>query len=98
MGRARHRRVEAPRRRGLLALPALDAGVAARDEIARRFVAADDDEEKLETVRSYLRDNIECVLDDRRVASLNRFYEKANELGVVPATRPLRFYEGTDSR
>ena len=30
MGRARHRQVEAPRRRGLLALPALDARVAAR--------------------------------------------------------------------
>ena len=77
---------------------ARDGGVEARDEIARQFAAPDADEERLETIRSYLRDNIECLLDDRRIASLNKFYEKANELGVVPATRPLRFYEGADSR
>ena len=77
---------------------ARDRGVAARDEIARRFVAPDDDGEKLETVRSYLRDNIECVLDDQHLASLRNFYEKATELRVVPATRPLRFYDGADSR
>ena len=77
---------------------ARDAGVAARDEIARRFVAADGDEEKLETVRSYLQDNIECVLDEPRLASLRKFYEKAKDLRVVPATRPLRFYEGDSSR
>ena len=78
-------------------LAARDRGVAARDEIAGRCVAPDD-EEKLETVRNYLRDNVEYVLDDRRVASLKKFYEKANEVGVVPALRPVRFYDGADSR
>ncbi|MCE2542432.1 MAG: menaquinone biosynthesis protein [Acidobacteria bacterium] len=77
---------------------ARDRGVEAHDEIAGKFVAPDDDEERLETVRGYLRDNIECLLDDRRIASLNKFYEKANELGVVPTTRPLRFYDGADFR
>ena len=77
---------------------ARDEGVAARDEIARRFVAPDDDEEKLETVHRYLRENIECVLDEPRLASLGKFYEKAKELRVVPATLPLRFYGGNGSR
>lgn len=76
---------------------ARDAGVAAREEIARRFTAANDDEEKRETVRGYLENHIECVLDERRVTSLGKFYEKAHEIGVVPATRPLRFYAGADS-
>lgn len=75
---------------------ARDKGVAARDEIAAGFVAPDDDEERLETVRKYLQDNIECALDERRRASLKKFYETAHELGVVPATHPLRFYEGGD--
>lgn len=73
---------------------ARDRGVAARDEIAAEFVAPDDDEDRLETVSTYLRDNIECGLDERHRASLNKFFEKAHELGVVPATRPLAFFEG----
>lgn len=77
---------------------ARDSGVAARDEIAAGFVAPDDDEERLEAVRAYLRDNIECTLDERRRASLKKFYETARDLGVVPATQPLRFYEGADPR
>ncbi len=75
---------------------ARDKGVAARDEIAAGFVAPDDDEERLETVRKYLQNNIECTLDERRRASLKKFYETARDLGVVPATHPLRFYEGGD--
>lgn len=75
---------------------ARDKGVAARDEIAAAFVAPDDDEERLEMVRKYLEQNIGCTLDDRHCASLKKFYATAHELGVVPATRPLRFYEGGD--
>ena len=77
---------------------ARDSGVAARDEIAAGFVAPDDDEERRETVRKYLQDNIECTLDERRRASLKKFYETAHELGVVPATRPLRFFAEADSQ
>ena len=74
---------------------ARDAGVAASDEIAGRFAGPDGDEERLETVRAYLRDNIECTLDERRLASLKKFYDTAHDLGVVPATRPLSFYQET---
>ena len=77
---------------------ARDRGVAARDEIAAAFVAPDDDEERLQTVRKYLEQNIEYTLDERRLASLRKFYATAHELGVVPATRPLSFCEGGDSR
>ena len=77
---------------------ARDRGVAARDEIAAAFAAPDDDEERLQTVRKYLEQNIEYTLDERRCASLTKFYAKAHEIGVVPATRPLSFYGRGDSR
>ena len=71
---------------------ARDRGVAERDDIARQFVGPDGDEDRFETVRDYLHGNIECGLDERRCDSLKKFFATAHELGIVPATRPLRFY------
>ena len=76
---------------------ARDRGVAERDDIARQFVGPDGDEDRFETVRDYLHGNIECGLDERRCDSLKKFFTTAHELGIVPATRPLRFYARPES-
>jgi chorismate dehydratase len=69
---------------------ARDRGVAAIPEIARRF--SGDDQQRVQMVEQYLRDNLKYPLGEREVAGLRRFHELAAEQGLVPGLRPLRFY------
>ena len=70
---------------------ARDRGVAAIDAIADAVAGADAD--RAARVRSYLRDNLKYGLGDAERAGLRRFHELASELGLIPALKPLRFYE-----
>lgn len=70
---------------------ARDRGMQAVDEIAA--AAGEGDCARFEQVRTYLRDNLKYGLGEAERAGLARFHELAAELGLVPATRPLRFYE-----
>jgi chorismate dehydratase len=69
---------------------ARDHGLAARDVLARTAAAGDPVRERAYT--AYLRDNLRYGLGERERAGLERFFALAGELGLVPETRPLRFY------
>jgi chorismate dehydratase len=69
---------------------ARDAGVAASDEVARRYLR---EAPALQHVGvRYLRDNIKYHLGDEERAGLELFYRYAAEIGVAPAPGALRFY------
>jgi chorismate dehydratase len=68
---------------------ARDAGVRASDEVAASYCGP----ERAALGQAYLRDNIKYVLGDREEAGLRRYYQLAENHGVVDATRPLAFYE-----
>jgi chorismate dehydratase len=70
---------------------ARDRGVAAAPEIARAAGAGDPAIEA--RALCYLRDNLKLGLGDAETAGLRRFHELAAELGLIPALKPLRFYE-----
>lgn len=70
---------------------ARERGTRAIDEIAA--AVAGHDCAWAEQVRVYLRDNLRYGLGEAERAGLARFHELAAELGIVPAPRPLRFYE-----
>jgi chorismate dehydratase len=69
------------------------AGVAAIDSIAEEYGRGD----QARTVRAavYLRDNVCYGLGPEEVAGLQTFLEHAADLDLVPARRPLAFYEET---
>jgi chorismate dehydratase len=69
---------------------ARDRGVAAIEDIARSYAAGHDVAEQ-KGLR-YLRDNLKYGLADREMAGLRQFYDLAAELGLVEATREIRFY------
>ena len=70
---------------------ARDHGVAAVAELARTAGAGDPAREA-QALR-YLRDNLKYGLGEAEVAGLRRFHELAAALGLIPALKPLRFYE-----
>lgn len=67
------------------------SGVQASDEIVARYCT--DDEEQLEVGRRYLRENVSFGLDERALAGLEKFYEYAYDLRLVPTRTDIRFFE-----
>lgn len=70
---------------------ARDSGVANLATIARVEGAGDARRES--RAHSYLRDNLKYGLGESEAAGLRRFFELAVDIGVMPSTKPLRFYE-----
>lgn len=70
---------------------ARDEGIAALDEIAEGH--GSDDEDQLAVTREYLRENVRFTLDERDRAGLKRYFTEALDLGIVPQSRALRFYD-----
>ena len=70
---------------------ARDAGVAATDAIAK--ASCEGDEEREEIAAAYLHENISFTLDDQARAGLRKFLEASKDQRVVPALRPLKYYE-----
>ena len=70
---------------------ARDAGAAAVDEIvaAQRI----EDEERADLARTYLRNNVQFGLTEDGCAGLKRFFEAAADIGVVPQSAGLRFFD-----
>ena len=66
-------------------------GAAHPERIASGFFP--DDPAKAAVGARYLRDNIRFRLGEREAAGLERFFALAAEVGVVPATQPLRWYQ-----
>jgi chorismate dehydratase len=67
-----------------------DRGVAEADAVAAAFFPGD--ARKAERGARYLRENIDFRFGERHAAGLRRFYEEAAALGLVPASRELRFF------
>ncbi len=65
-------------------------GEQAIDDIVARHCP--DDEERRETGRRYLRENVSFGLDERAHDGLRKFYEYAYEQRLVQVQRDLRFY------
>jgi predicted solute-binding protein len=59
-------------------------------DIAREV--SDGDREAEQQALAYLRDTLRYGLGDREIAGLERFHALAVELGLAPATRPLKFF------
>ena len=66
------------------------SGVQASDEIVARHCP--DDEERLEIGRRYLRQNVSFSLDERALAGLEKFYEYACDLRLMPMRSDIRFF------
>jgi chorismate dehydratase len=71
---------------------ALAEGQARSDRLARDYFRNTLEHQELGA--RYLRDNIKYRLGPREREGLELFYRYAAEAGVVPATRPLTFFEG----
>lgn len=67
---------------------ARDAGVAAADEIADDYCGP----ERSALCRAYLRDNIYYSVGDREISGLRKYYELAEQHGVIERRREPRFY------
>lgn len=78
---AQCRALQAARDRGLANLPAIAKQERGGDPAYERKVLG------------YLRDNLKYGLGEAEQAGLQRFYEFAAEIGVVPGLEPLRFYK-----
>ena len=65
-------------------------GVQASKEIVARHCP--DNEEHLEIGRRYLRENVSFGLDARALAGLEKFYEYAYDLRLMPTRADLRFF------
>ena len=65
-------------------------GAARPDLVARAFFP--DNAERAAIGEHYLRERIRFRLGDRETAGLERFFELAAEVGVVPQTQPLRWF------
>jgi chorismate dehydratase len=70
---------------------ARDEGLACIEDIARAHGAGD--QARTTRARTYLRDTLMFGLGEAERAGLRRFHALAAELGLVPAARPLRFYD-----
>jgi chorismate dehydratase len=69
---------------------ARQAGEAHAEDVAARFFP--DEPERAAMGGRYLRENIRFRLGKREIAGLERFFELAAEVGVVPASQPLRWF------
>jgi chorismate dehydratase len=65
-------------------------GAARPDLVAQTFFP--DDAGRAAVGERYLRENIRFRLGDSEKAGLERFFQLAAEVGVVPRTRPLRWF------
>ncbi len=65
-------------------------GAAAAEAVARRLFP--DDAVRAGIGGRYLRENIRFRMGEREQAGLERFFALAAEVGVVPASQPLRWY------
>ena len=70
---------------------ARDAGAAARDAVAAAHRPADP--EQAEAAREYLRNNVQFALNEEGRAGVKRFFAAAADVGVVPRTAALRFFD-----
>ena len=69
---------------------ARDRGLASIDAIAQDCAAGDED--RVGTIRSYLRHNLRYSFGDRERAGLERFFALAVEVGHASPAAPVRFY------
>jgi len=69
-------------------ITARDRGVTASDEIASAYCGS----ERAERGRAYLRENIQYMLGTREQAGLMKYYELAEDHGVVNSIVPPLFY------
>ena len=65
-------------------------GAGRPDAVAQAFFP--DDPARAAIGARYLRENIRFQLGDREKAGLERFFQLAAEVGVVPAAQPLRWF------
>jgi len=70
-------------------LRARDRGVAASDEIGAGYCGP----ERAALAQAYLRENVSYSLGDREQAGLRRYYDLAEQHGIVGATRAPAFYQ-----
>jgi chorismate dehydratase len=70
------------------------AGEAHAEDVAARFFP--DDPARAALGGRYLRENIRFRLGEREIAGLERFYTLAAEVGVVPRSQPLRWYNSPE--
>jgi chorismate dehydratase len=70
---------------------ARDAGVAASDEIAAAYCGP----ARTALGQTYLRDNIQYVMDAPEIAGVRRYYELAAQHGLIDRPRDLHFYSST---
>jgi hypothetical protein len=68
---------------------ARNAGVEALDDIAAAYCGQD----RAATGRTYLRENVRYALGQREQEGLRRYFELAEQHGVVETVKPLTFYE-----
>ena len=68
---------------------ARDGGVADSDRIGAEYCGR----ERAAFCQSYLRENIRYTLGEGERAGLSRYYELAEQYGLVEAASPLTFYE-----
>jgi chorismate dehydratase len=81
---------------GVAALQAARAaGERNAEAVAERFFPGDPDRAAIGG--RYLRENIRFRLGEPERAGLERFFALAAEVGVVPRTQPLRWYDGVRS-
>jgi chorismate dehydratase len=67
---------------------ARDGGVAASDEVAAAYC----EPERVERCKAYLRDNIQYGLGEREKAGLRKYYELAEQHGIIDAVASPTFY------
>jgi chorismate dehydratase len=67
---------------------ARDGGVAVSDEVAAAYC----EPERLERCKAYLRDNIQYSLGEREKAGLRKYYQLAEQHGIIDAVASPAFY------
>lgn len=71
---------------------ARDAALEAPDRVAAAFFPGN--ALRAATGARYLRDNVKYGFSEREKAGVTRFFEEAAALGLVPASRDLRYFDG----
>ena len=71
---------------------ARDAGLSSLEAVA--VIRHSDDPIRAGAALTYLQENVRFTLSEDHREGLNRFFAAAVEVGIVPETRPLRFFDG----
>ena len=71
---------------------ARDAGMSSLESVA--VVSHSDDPKRAGAALAYLQDNLRFTLAEYSREGLDQFFAAAVEVGIVPETRPLRFFDG----